>query len=361
MKNIIRNLKLTALTFLIFLVLLELLLRIISPPSGVPFDQNEIEGPVLEPNTTYVEGWESGVKDRINSDGYHDRDYKKYKNNNITRIGFFGDSFVEALQVKTDSTFFNLYEDSLNNTECLGFGISGFGLDQSYLRFSHETLRYNLDEIVYVYYYNDIVDSYAPLKNNSYMGFVSYKDSIFRYDDSFKKSLWSERSFVIRMLDEVKDYLYLLKFIYYRYYLYSGEYENYNEFIYQDFRAPIEEMNVFSFKLDTVWLKAFNEFENDLVLWKNHAELWNKKFTVLFMPSRLEASLEGRNYLTKNGYDYELNIERIRNICSKHNIRLLNPSEYFLQKSGGKDRFYWSHLNNTGHKVLAEYLIKNYN
>lgn len=50
----------------------------------------------------------------VNSEGFVDKNHKIVKPIRVYRIGFFGDSNVEAIQVSLEKTFFRLIEDSLS-------------------------------------------------------------------------------------------------------------------------------------------------------------------------------------------------------------------------------------------------------
>ena len=53
-------------------------------------------------------------------------------------VGFFGDSFTENCRVDDDFAFTSVLQKSLDpdKTLVLNFGIDGYGLDQSYLKYS---------------------------------------------------------------------------------------------------------------------------------------------------------------------------------------------------------------------------------
>ena len=91
-----------------------------------------------------------------NREGFMDVDHEIAKRPGITRVGFFGDSYVEAVQVPLDRVFFRrLPALTRDPVETLGFGISGWGTLQAKRAFDVFGARYALDVAVYVFVEND--------------------------------------------------------------------------------------------------------------------------------------------------------------------------------------------------------------
>jgi hypothetical protein len=108
------------------------------------------DGPVAYNKTNYVV--------RIpNSNGFLDIEHERAKPAGTVRIGFFGDSYVEAKQVPLRSTFYRQLPGEISGrpVEPFGFGISGWGTLHSLFAYRHYADRYDLDSIVYVFVKND--------------------------------------------------------------------------------------------------------------------------------------------------------------------------------------------------------------
>lgn len=101
-----------------------------------------------------------------NRDGFMDVDHAVVKSPPVVRVGFFGDSYVEALQVPLDDTFFRKLPTAIAGRifEPFAFGISGWGTLQSLLAYRVEGPRYDLDEVVYVFVHNDPGDNFAKIE-----------------------------------------------------------------------------------------------------------------------------------------------------------------------------------------------------
>ena len=82
------------------------------------------------PNSTNIYRNDRGdfVERKINKWGYYDKNYNKNKEDNYIRIGFFGDSFTQVIQVPLKETYHSIIGDSLRKykIEMLSFGVSGF-------------------------------------------------------------------------------------------------------------------------------------------------------------------------------------------------------------------------------------------
>jgi len=76
-------------------------------------------------------------------------------------IGFFGDSMTENRRVDDRFTFISLLNESLKpDFMVLNFGVDGYGLDQSYLKFIDFKERHNLSHVFYMFSPNDLRNIY---------------------------------------------------------------------------------------------------------------------------------------------------------------------------------------------------------
>ena len=104
------------------------------------------------------------VRRTPNTAGFMDIDHETPKPEGTTRIGFFGDSYVESLQVPLSQTFFSGLGHELHRqrVETYSLGISGWGTLHSLLAYQALADERELDVVVYVFVENDPGDnSYA--------------------------------------------------------------------------------------------------------------------------------------------------------------------------------------------------------
>lgn len=94
------------------------------------------------------------------------------KPGDVYRVMVLGDSFVEALQVDLEATFFQRLGDTLaqagvgqeRRVEVIGVGAGGWGTDQALLWFENEGLKYQPDAVILaVFPGNDFMDNSEKL------------------------------------------------------------------------------------------------------------------------------------------------------------------------------------------------------
>jgi hypothetical protein len=82
------------------------------------------------------------------------REFSVDKPDRATRIGFFGDSYVENRRMAVQYSFTEPLDYLLNKTgksyEVLNFGTDGYGTDQEYLQYLQEGVRLKLDHVLLV-------------------------------------------------------------------------------------------------------------------------------------------------------------------------------------------------------------------
>ena len=118
-KSFWLNFLLILISLAIGLALAEIGLRIagVSFPKFHRFDKDS--GGSLNPNT---EGWftkEGKAFVRINKDGWRDRVHQIEKPENTFRLAVLGDSYVAAMQVAEDKTFWSATERQLQQCPAL--------------------------------------------------------------------------------------------------------------------------------------------------------------------------------------------------------------------------------------------------
>jgi hypothetical protein len=116
------------------------------------------------------------VRKRANADGFLDVDHAAAKPPGSFRVGFFGDSYVEANQVPTEAAFFRLLPPLLapRDVESFGFGLSGWGTLQALRAFRTLGPRYGLDLAVYVFVENDPGDNALELSAHRHDAAMPY-------------------------------------------------------------------------------------------------------------------------------------------------------------------------------------------
>lgn len=98
------------------------------------------------------EGVKEGLADKSSAQGLRAlRNYSLVPPEDTLRVAAFGDSFVFGDYQPEHTIWTYFLEKSMGQLEVLNFGVSGYGLGQSYLRYLKDGLRYNPDVIIFNY------------------------------------------------------------------------------------------------------------------------------------------------------------------------------------------------------------------
>ncbi len=160
-NKIIKNTGFAAISFLIFLLLLEILLRM-----GVAIVSERFTkvdpwlGWYHEPNSSKkneVEG--HAFRLGYNGHGFRlpEHDFKKTRG--VFRIVVLGDSFVDGSEVGDDETFTWHLQQQMEALEVINLGVYGFSTAQELITLERVGLRYHPDLVVLVTMTNDYTDN----------------------------------------------------------------------------------------------------------------------------------------------------------------------------------------------------------
>jgi hypothetical protein len=165
---VIRNILLSILVFILFLLVAELTLRT-THLFGARISWSKPDsllGFTYVPNSKYWFHKENDhpITGRINNYGWRDRNWKLEKNPDTFRIAILGDSFVEAFDVELESTFVALAERRLNrngnrHVELMNFGRSGFTQTEEFCVLEKQVASFSPDMVIVFFLpANDIDD-----------------------------------------------------------------------------------------------------------------------------------------------------------------------------------------------------------
>jgi len=123
---------------------------------------------------------EFDVEVRINADGFRDRERHADKPPDSRRILVFGDSFAEGWGVALDDSFSEelhgclAIADGGTEVEVVNFGVAGYGTDQELLLFRRQGALYRPDDVVVLFYGNDLWNNQSRKGIGSERGFKPY-------------------------------------------------------------------------------------------------------------------------------------------------------------------------------------------
>jgi hypothetical protein len=334
----------------------------INPPAGVYYGgsvPDQAIGVRYRPSSTivYTKAGER-VDSLVNRDGFLDADHAGGKPPGTVRVGFFGDSYVEALQVPLEQRFFRRLPDRVRAVpfEYFGFGMSGFGTVHSYLNALVWGRTYDLDAIVYVFVENDPGDNIARINKNPRRPFAVLTQEApgFTIDRSFEERNRLLDTFPYNVLRNVKNRSFALQIVQHRLSLLPSSGAS---------AAPASQSNAapspppVSDPNENDLPEAWNESDRAyagrlgraiLAEWAREARKQGRRFSVLYMPRGSDFLSDGPAGKTWKPWLLET--------CRVLNIQVIDPSEAFLKRERSGVPVYVDHLTAQGHATLGEVL-----
>jgi len=362
-KNILFSLIAFFISIIAILAISEIFLRLV-PISGIRYDVKKYDtltGGGFYPNSTnfYRNTRGDFVKRKINRWGYYDKDYAKEKKKDFIRIGFFGDSYTQAIQVPLEETFHYLIQDRLkkNKIETLSFGVSGYSTYQSYLTYNKWVDFFDLDVIVYVFFGNDLGDQIKVIRKTPYRPYPYLENNKLKVDNSFKELRKNRTKFYFKFFDYLTSKFLVFATLSERIKLLNQEGVDINI---NNEKRVINDTNIkhgtiiYPPDLDvgdkpSVWPDSlkFNamKLEETVILnWKKHVEKNQKDFLILYIPSDID----------KPTMEQDTWKPWLENFCLKNEITFIDPTSNLIKiQESGNDVFY-DHFTKYGHKATAQ-------
>jgi len=351
------------------LVIAEIVLRIVPVP-GVKYSISHFDaltGVSYYPGVINIYRNDRGdyAKTKINKWGYFDREYTKEKAAGITRIGFFGDSYTQALQVPLEETFHFCVGDSLRKkgVETLSFGVSGFSTYQSYLTCNKWADFFDLDMIVYVFCENDLGDQVKSIKKYPAFPYPLLKDGKLTGDDSFKQLAKKKSRFYYRFFDYLKANLLVVNTLAERIQLLSryGVKMNVNEkdrFMKRSetdstvtiYPPNLDQSDDPSLWPDSLRTLAINLETVVLLNWRNELAKKQKRFAVLYTPKNILAPPTEQNCWKP----------WLEKFCSQNGIPFIDPTAELMNIQEQGNDVYYDHYTRFGHQAVTRKFISWY-
>ena len=299
-----------------------------------------------------------------NSDGFLDVNHNKNKRDNVYRIGFFGDSYVESIQVPLKETFFRIIQKKVaaSNIEIFAFGLSGHGTLHGYLLSRKYTDLYDLDLVVYAFYENDPGDQverfkkaeslpYVKLDNKNDILIDNYSLSRYvvkrKYDNAIKKFSFFNNSI---LLQTIYNRIQLLR--------HHGV----------KMTVTKEDMNMSSINTDdeiptgsdlpSTWPRKYyqeatKKCEAVILKWSKEIEAKERNFSVFYIPRKSEWK---KNDKDQDSWKYWL-----KNFSNKNGIDFIDPTEFFFKYSNEGKIIYTDHFTRAGHMAFADSFLSWFN
>jgi hypothetical protein len=301
------------------------------------------------------------VRRRANPDGFLDATHARAKPPGTLRVGFFGDSYVEANQMPAEDTFVRRLPALLapRPVETLGFGLSGWGTLQALRAFEVLAPRYGVDVAVYVFVENDPGDNALELSAHRHDAAMPYAELAdeppgYRVREAsppprtrlFAAAKWVQRHSLVAQVAWVR--LRLLQ----------------TEGLRPTARVEEREMRERAPRapgarpdpndLPSTWPAGEREAvlrlaEHILAEWQRQATAQGRLLAVLYMPRGHEA-LRGALGAEHTWFPW------LRAACTRLGVPLLDPRAELAARLAEGAALYDDHLTREGHAVIARFL-----
>jgi hypothetical protein len=345
-------------------------------------------------DTTRVTGIRPPVIYKINSKSIRGPEYSFDKAENEYRILILGDSFAEGYMVEFHELFSEVMKKKLNGIrddkyyETINAGTSGWSTDQELIFFQNEGKKYNPDLTILMFYQNDI--NY----NNQPKDWGMYYKPLFKIED--EEIVLSNVPVPKPDIFIIHDHLEYKQTIFKR----LRAWLNLNSYLYKLVKERVK--NTYSLRsfvtrniLDEnqtgeetfipieyrVWEKESNETVRDsweiteamILKLREEVESVGSEFLVFYIP--FEGSIYQEEWvklkrvynLSDENWTPDQAVILLKDICTRHNIDLINPTEVFKDYAREIEKkkkrrlydFHDHHWNAEGNKLVGE-ILKEY-
>jgi hypothetical protein len=290
-----------------------------------------------------------------NPSGFMDVAHEVAKPTGVVRVGFFGDSYVEAHQVELQRTFFRKLPDRIAGTpiEPLAFGVSGWGTLHALIAFEREGSRYDLDRVVYLFVENDLADncySTSGRRGVSPLPYAEPSDAPPGYSLRWSRPPGEEPAW-LPLVKAVQRHSLLFQLSHARLRLLRDRGVR--------ARARAEDVQMSGrghpvmepATVLSAWppeLRAEVEGVGRALLadWKARAEARGIAFAVLYVP-------RGEDQLRGELPEHETWLPWLRRTCAELGIALIDPFDALRSRLERGDPVYDDHWSAAGHEVIA--------
>jgi len=364
MPKLVANFILLCSSLLIGLLVAEITLRVLDMDAPVVWKPHPVLGwsHIPEVKTLYTDEGRGLIE--INSHGFRDIERTYDKADGVFRIGVFGDSQTEAIQVNLEQTYPQILEKMLGErVEVFNFGVSGYSPAQEYLVMQDQIERYDIDLVlVSLYINNDVSGGLRKLRSQVQTGGAPYVVSTdgelqIDYSDAEDSVLSFEKQPAAAIRKLSGTYRFLTKL---RRTLKSGP------------KKPAQGKSkisvyrqIYLSDVSSDWQDAWAVFEHTLLSMKRLADEKNVPVVYLSIPSGFVINDVAREeFFNRNpairdiGWDFEMPLERFQSISDKIGIKLIKVDDVF-SKDPARANFYYNdfgHLAPDGHEKLAQLL-----
>jgi hypothetical protein len=347
----------------------ELLLRVVPIP-GISYHSflfDEVTGQRFYPNTIVIYRSSRGdvVRRRVNSWGYLDAEHTLQKPPGVTRIGFFGDSFVEARQVPLDRAFYEIVESRLNSSpsggryECIAMAMMGYSTLQSRLECRRWAERLGLDDVVYVFCENDPGNHIPAVNRSDAVPYPVLSGDSIAVDMSFRDRYRHKTRPLHRAWQYAKSHSLVASTLESRLKLLrrrgvqikADEGERLMTVPAERGKMP-EAISPPSTWPDSLRTLAAELTERVIVGWRGEVERRGRRFEIVYIPRPTE--------MAKDPESQDSWAAWLFGVCREQGIPLIDPSRRLVEAERAGQEVFYDHLAPRGHELVAEEFMSFY-
>lgn len=229
---------------------------------------------------------------------------------NSSYHGFFGDSVTDNRRIEYDWNFTSLYNEIKGKNIALNFGVDGFGLDQSFIRYQNVKNDFNFSKIFYVFHYNDFANilqtKLFELKDNDQLVQIkhqlNFKNYFFRLLGKLRLTYLLMSSYQ-KILGKNSN-IYYLKDRFIEEFV-NEEISFYNSWKSRFFKidANFLTKDLFSSSPSEETIEAKKVFNLILDLWVADAKLNNIEFYIILLPEEIHNKTFKKIINNENNYN----------------------------------------------------------
>ena len=305
------------------------------------------------PFARFVHRKENLTSIELNNWGFHD--YHREARNDKYRIFFFGDSFLEGLQVSTDSLFTSLlqekFEQDGSSVEIINCGFSGTGTAYQYLLWQ-EFFRKKvaIDHIVVCIYVDNDLNDNSVLFDSPYANYTVTLDSMGNI--FVRKKIYSLFQLIARNLTNHSALAY---FVYNRLHILKARYLRRTG---RTYRADQNKRQEGAVAAKDILRSAWNNSINGTI---RLIERWHKELSSENIGLSIVV-IKGGDFFIRGYYQNEYIptfLAKLRKRCAKNKIQILelsfegyDPHDTYFSNGIGL-----GHFNHLGHRISANQIF----
>lgn len=274
------------------------------------------------------------------------------------RIGFFGDSYTEGLQVADEDTFVRLFERELAGTIGFNFGVGGTGTYHQWLRYRTVADRVRLDHVVVCFLpQNDVLNNHEDLGKEFELPRAPYltrpaSGPWFPEERDSRRKWLLGASFLVRAFQHGPDVLFAP----------SGNPSGWQPFA--AFRGRRTSwFGVFREPTTADWEQAWMATEEVIRGFAREAHDAGARFSLVIVAGSLQIEFDGGHGPAWTGEaEFSYPNRRLMAFCESEGLECHDSLPYFLKRKSDLESpwFAWEtdgHYSELGHRTMADFLL----